>query len=187
MIGMMTRTAAAGLALALVLGGTAWAENQPYAGQDTREIASLSAQDIEDLLAGRGWGLAKPAELNGYPGPLHVLELADEIGLNEAQLAQITAIRAQMTRDAQAAGRAYVDAEAYLSTMFRTGHANADRLEAMLQESAEALARLRAVHLNAHLETAPLLSDAQKETYAALRGYGSAGDGHDGHSGHSGH
>jgi len=44
---------------------------QPYAGQEKRQISSLSQQDVDDLLGGKGWGLAKPAELNGYPGPAH--------------------------------------------------------------------------------------------------------------------
>lgn len=48
--------------------------NQPYAGQQQRSITSLSADDQLALRAGQGWGLAKPAELNGVPGPLHLLE-----------------------------------------------------------------------------------------------------------------
>src|SRR6266540_3233648 len=44
------------------------AQTSPYAGQQTREIKSLSAQDIDDLLNARGMALAKAAELNGYPG-----------------------------------------------------------------------------------------------------------------------
>ncbi|MBT3972460.1 MAG: hypothetical protein HOE99_01485, partial [Acidiferrobacteraceae bacterium] len=47
----------------------------PYVGQETRVIKSLSAEDIDDLINGRGWGLAKPAELNGVPGPAHLLEM----------------------------------------------------------------------------------------------------------------
>ena len=36
---------------------------------------------MADLRAGRGMGLALAAELNGYPGPAHVLELADKLDL----------------------------------------------------------------------------------------------------------
>ena len=53
----------------------------PYVGMQTRSIKALSDQQIADLKAGRGMGLALPAELNGYPGPAHVLELADQLGL----------------------------------------------------------------------------------------------------------
>jgi hypothetical protein len=55
---------------------------QPYAGLEARSIKTLSDQQIGDLRAGRGMGLALAAELNGYPGPMHVLELADALGLS---------------------------------------------------------------------------------------------------------
>ena len=48
----------------------------PYAGQQTRAIKALSPEDLAGLLNGEGRGMAKAAELNGYPGPVHVLELA---------------------------------------------------------------------------------------------------------------
>jgi hypothetical protein len=48
----------------------------PYAGQQTRAIKALSPEDLAGLLNGEGMGMAKAAELNGYPGPVHVLELA---------------------------------------------------------------------------------------------------------------
>src|SRR5262245_17037372 len=64
---------------------------QPYAGQQTREVASLSAKELDDLLAGRGAGLAKAAELNGHPGPAHVLEFADELRLTPEQRALVQA------------------------------------------------------------------------------------------------
>ena len=54
-----------------------------YVGQETRKIKSLSADDIAELTKGGGWGLAKAAELNGYPGPAHILEMGSKIGLNE--------------------------------------------------------------------------------------------------------
>jgi hypothetical protein len=34
----------------------------PYAGMDTREIRTLSEDDVSQLLAGAGWGLALAAE-----------------------------------------------------------------------------------------------------------------------------
>jgi len=40
---------------------------QPYAGLQNRSIKTLSDQQIADLNAGRGMGLALAAELNGYP------------------------------------------------------------------------------------------------------------------------
>ena len=51
----------------------------PYAGEEGREIKALSAADVDAYLTGQGMGFAKAAELNGYAGPKHVLELAAEL------------------------------------------------------------------------------------------------------------
>ena len=51
----------------------------PYAGQQARTIKSLSKEDIAALLNGKGMGMAKAAELNGYPGPVHLLELVQQL------------------------------------------------------------------------------------------------------------
>lgn len=165
-------------------GAVAAGTQQPYAGQDQREIASLSQTDIQALLAGQGWGLAKPAELNGYPGPAHVLELAEELSLTAEQSGAIKAIFAEMQTEAQRLGAEYVAAERHLSGMFRMGHATPEMLDRQLAQSGEILARLRAIHLKAHLETRPLLSADQIATYVDLRGYGHGGNGaHQGHAG----
>src|ERR687892_2344181 len=64
----------------------AWPQtHQPYAGMQARPVKALSDQQIADLRAGRGMGLALAAELNGYPGPLHVLEHADALALTAEQ------------------------------------------------------------------------------------------------------
>ncbi len=180
------RSVALGLAVGLTLAVPAIAAtDQPYAGQEGREIASLSEADVAALLAGEGWGLALPAELNGYAGPAHVLELAAELELSAAQEAEVQAVFDAMRAEAQRLGADYVEAERHLSRMFGAGHANPAMLEAQLTASSEALAELRLVHLRAHLEITPLLTEAQRETYARLRGYqsGAGGD----HSGHGGH
>src|SRR5210317_2643476 len=71
-----------------------------YAGQEDREIKSLSESDIEELKNGRGWGLAKAAELNGVPGPAHLLEMKSEIALSKDQVKKIEAIYKEMKRKA---------------------------------------------------------------------------------------
>ena len=48
----------------------------PYVGLEAREIKALSEEQRQELLDGHGMGLALAAELNHYPGPKHVLELA---------------------------------------------------------------------------------------------------------------
>ena len=63
-----------------------------YVGQEARTIKSLSPDDIAELKRGGGWGLAKAAELNGVPGPAHLLELKDKIPLSDNQVSKIRSI-----------------------------------------------------------------------------------------------
>src|SRR6266566_2372668 len=72
----------------------------PYAGQEQRSIKALSDREISDLTEGRGLGLAKAAELNSYPGPLHVLQLANEIGLSDEQRKAADSLYANMRQGA---------------------------------------------------------------------------------------
>lgn len=74
----------------------------PYAGQEAREIKALSRNEIDDLSLGRGMGLAKPAELNRYPGPLHALELASELQLSAEQRSGLKKSEARMKAGAMA-------------------------------------------------------------------------------------
>ena len=143
----------------------------PYAGEQTRAIASLSEEDLGELRRGGGWGLARAAELNGVPGPAHLLELADEIGLDADQRAAIEAIHAEMRADAITAGARLVAAERALDTAFTDGVPDTDTLSRLVAEAGAARADLRLVHLSAHLRTTPLLMPDQIERYAVLRGY----------------
>ena len=155
-----------------------------YAGEETRLIKSLSEKDLEEIARGGGWGLARAAELNGVPGPTHLLELAEEIALTEQQRDNIEAIRAQMQADAITAGERFVAAEQALDEAFQNGAPGAEALERLVAETGQARAALRFVHLNAHLLTLPLLTDAQISRYSVLRGYSddpcaSVPEGHD--------
>lgn len=170
-------------ALALTNATSLAADTQPYAGQDERPIASLSAQDIQALQAGQGWGFAKSAELNGYPGPAHVLELADTLGLSADQRNAVQAIWDTMNAAARETGAAFVQAEAQLDAAFADQTATPQTVQRLAAEAGALRAALRAIHLNAHLEVTPLLSRHQQMLYAQARGYGSADHG-DGHSGH---
>ena len=108
------------------------AETTPYAGQEQRDIATLSEEDVTALLDGRGWGFALAAELNGYPGPLHVLELADEIGLTDRQRMEVETIFDEMNAQARRLGSDYVAAEAELSQAFDLGTINGPELQALV-------------------------------------------------------
>lgn len=151
--------------------------SQPYAGEEARRIASLSEGDIAALLAGEGWGFAKAAELNGYPGPAHVLEHAEALRLDERQRERIDAIHAAMKARARDLGARYVAAEARLDDAFTGRAIDAATLAALTDEAAALRGELRHTHLAAHLETLPLLSRHQAMTYQRLRGYASSGGG----------
>lgn len=143
----------------------------PYAGLETRTIKSLSEADIDELRRGAGWGLALPAELNGVPGPAHLLELREEIALSADQVARIEAIYAAMKADAVAAGERFIAAEQAIEAAFVSGELDDTRLRALIAASAAARAELRFVHLSRHLLTTPLLTGAQVDRYKVLRGY----------------
>lgn len=159
---------------------------QPYAGQQARDVTSLSASDLAQIEAGQGWGLAKPAELNGYPGPAHVIELATELKLTTEQRRAVEAIFNAMKAAAIEAGRLYIDAERNVDEVFRSGAATPDQLHAATMAAGERRAALRLTHLEAHISTAALLSEHQRRQYDQLRGYTGAG-GHGGHHGHGAH
>lgn len=150
----------------------------PYAGHTGREIKALSAQETEQLLAGEGMGLALPAELNGYPGPKHVLELADELELSRKQRASVTEAYDAMHGQAVELGRQVLEAERRLDALFARAEATPDALRAALEELAALRADLRYAHLAAHLETRELLTEDQRRRYDHLRGYSGHERGH---------
>ena len=160
----------------LVLSSSAFADaRSPYVGQEMRDIKALSAQDVNGYLEGKGMGYAKAAELNHYPGPRHVLDLADKLGLSQEQTTRSTALFNDMKAKASALGKQLVDKEAELDKRFASGDINSQRLQALLTEIGELTAKLRYVHLNAHLDQQALLTAQQVKHYDDLRGYGESG------------
>jgi hypothetical protein len=149
------------------------AETAPdvYAGQSTRAIKSLSQEEASALLAGQGSGFAKAAELNGYPGPAHVLELASQLGLDPTQLAATQALMSEHRRRARKLGADLVAAEAELDALFADRQARAASVDDATQRIASLQAGLRAEHLKTHLLETALLTPAQIDRYAFLRGY----------------
>lgn len=165
---------------------TAKGAQQPYAGQQNRAVSSLSEDDIAALNAGAGWGFAKPAELNGYPGPRHVLDMADELQLTADQKAKIEEIFAGMAKSAKAIGPKYIEAEAQLDQLFKSGAVNETELLNRVKHAGAIRSDLRNVHLKAHITTHAVLNMHQRQMYDRLRGYAD-GASHSGpHGSHSG-
>jgi Spy/CpxP family protein refolding chaperone len=162
----------------------------PYQGFETREVKTLSTEKQEGLKRGAGLSYALAAEMNGYAGPFHVLELSDQLGLDADQKKRTQVIYDKMRRDAVLAGEALIAAEAHLDRMFQMKHASYDRVEAQTSVIAGQEAKLRAIHLNAHLSVNEVLTPDQRASYDRLRGYGSSieerpAQDHGGHSGHA--
>jgi len=146
-------------------------EEAPYTGQHQREIKALSEQQLEDLRAGRGMGFALSAELNGYPGPLHVLELAPRLGLSADQTQRVQILCDAMKSEAIAAGEKLISAERALDRQFAEGRVTPATLAALTAQVGDRQGELRAVHLKYHLMTATLLTEHQRHRYNELRGY----------------
>jgi len=144
-----------------------------YAGQEKRDIKTLSAEDIQELRSGSGWGLAKAAELNGLPGPKHILEMKEEIGLTSAQERLIVALFNEMHKEAIVAGNAFIEYERVLNDRFAQRKMNEKELNELLAKISETYKSLRYIHLSAHLKTPGILTEDQIEKYNQLRGYSS--------------
>ncbi|OMH31794.1 hypothetical protein [Motiliproteus sp. MSK22-1] len=144
-----------------------------YSGQQNREIKSLSIDDIQQIQAGKGWGLAKAAELNGYPGPRHVLDMAEELGLTSDQQETVKTLFELMQTQAVVVGERYLKIERQIDLAFNNKNIDSNSLKKLIDNSAEALAELRYVHLEKHLAVIRQLSQHQVVTYNKLRGYDS--------------
>lgn len=160
--------------LLVLLLATARAAPSPYAGEQTRPIKALSEGEVTMLLNGHGMGLARAAELNSYPGPRHVLDLADELKLTPAQTAELNHVFDAMKAAALPLGRELVARETELDRLFTGRTASPDAVLALTREIGRLQGELRAVHLNAHVATVGLLQPAQVARYDGLRGYTAA-------------
>ena len=143
----------------------------PYTGQEQHDIKALSPVEIKNYLAGRGIGFAKAAELNHYPGPAHVLELSQQLQLSPEQHARTQQQFNSMQAEAMRLGKALVEQEQLLDTLFATGNISKDTLQSTLENIATLQAQIRQTHLEAHLGQKDILTPDQVRRYDALRGY----------------
>ena len=144
-----------------------------YAGEEKREIKSLSEADIEELKNGKGWGLAKAAELNGLPGPAHLLEMKEEIHLSAKQIRVIEDLYKKMKQEAIPLGLELIELERELNNHFSNRSITDELLGVLLERIAQVQKKLRYVHLSTHLKTPNILTPEQIALYNKLRGYSS--------------
>jgi Spy/CpxP family protein refolding chaperone len=142
-----------------------------HAGHHEAGSASLAEAEVAGLLSGAGMGQALAAELNGYPGPKHVVELASELELSPEQLTAAQHLEQETQAKSKALGREIVDLERALDGAFASGAIDEERLSKMVDEIGRLRAALRLNHLSAHLKMADMLSTEQRQRYSELRGY----------------
>jgi Spy/CpxP family protein refolding chaperone len=162
----------------LLAGGPALAQHHqtaspqmPYSGLETRPIKALSSDQIADLRAGRGMGLALSAELNGYPGPIHALEHAAALALTDEQRTRVQSLYEAMRAEAVPLGERLISQEADLDRLFAERAITPTSLDRTTAEIGRTEAALRAAHLKYHIAMLDVLTPDQVRHYAELRGY----------------
>lgn len=157
----------------------------PYVGQEQREIKALSTEEIAGYLSGSGMGLAKVAELHHYPGPRHVLDLAEPLQLSAEQRQKTQSIFEEMRTEAVRLGTHLLEKERQLDTLFAAGTITEAQVDQLVTEIGTMQGQLRLVHLRAHLAQRAILTSAQVRRYDTLRGYNMSQHDHsDPHRGH---
>ena len=147
----------------------------PYAGQQHSSIPGLTEEEIASYREARGMGLARPADINGYPGPLHALEQADALALTDEQRRAIQSLYDQMRTEASAIGEEFLGQYGGLELAFRNGTITPEALSEITGEIGRIEGALRATHLKYHLATRVILTTDQIGAYMKLRGYANEG------------
>src|SRR5207244_3842400 len=108
--------AAVGLA-GLTAGRTVTRAQHAHGGAGGHAEGHLAAQacasEFEKVVGeGRGFGLAFAADQNGYPGPMHVLELKDRLKLSADQEAKARELMDAMFTESRPKSARLLEAEA---------------------------------------------------------------------------
>lgn len=146
-----------------------------HAGQEQRTIKALSADETRQYAAGAGMGYARAAELNHYPGPMHVLELADALELTAEQRAMTQQLMDRHKTEARAIGLQVIAAEEALDRLFAAGKVTPETLAQLVMKIVGLQGEYRLSHLETHRRMQMLLTRHQTIQYDRLRGYAGAG------------
>lgn len=150
----------------LLLAGCSSTPEKP-AGNESR---TLAAAEVEGLLQGRGMGMAAVAEMNGYPGPAHVLELKEELQLTPDQRFATSRLLGLMQGQVRALGQRIVEAEQQLDAAMSEGRLSREQVRQHIQNIASLRSQLRYTHIDAHLQQQKILKPEQIARYYELRG-----------------
>ncbi|MBI4535922.1 MAG: Spy/CpxP family protein refolding chaperone [Ignavibacteriae bacterium] len=132
--------------------------------------------DNQSLETAQGSGMAMYAEVNGYPGPKHVLDLQEKLNLTDEQLKDIESIHDEMREQAVAKGQTIIKVEQSLNDLFATGKASEERVKSLSTTIGRLRGELRAIHLVAHMQAREILSKEQIAAYNRLRRRADAGN-----------
>jgi hypothetical protein len=116
--------------------------------------------------------LALAAELNGYPGPSHLLELSDRLGLTSDQHSALKKMFDVMKAETIPIGENLIVQEERLDRLFAGKTVSEQQLRDATRDIGETQGRLRNAHLSYHLQARAILQPDQIRRYAELRGYG---------------
>jgi len=169
------------IALVALIPNPALSQQAPYAGQQAREIKALSAEETKQYLSGAGMGYARAAELNHYPGPMHVLDLAEMLALSPEQRTATRKLMDTHKAEARAIGAKLVAAEDALDRLFASGKVDEVALARQVKTVAALQGEYRLSHLETHRRMRVILTTEQVRRYDELRGY--AAGGHQGREG----
>ena len=167
-------TIALSFTLAAGLAGVAFAQGSAHHGMPGSTPHHALAQTCdgafeENVRDGRGFGMAFVADQQGYPGPLHVLELKDRLRLSRDQEAKAEVLLAAMFAESRPKSARLLDAEAKLRRLFAAGRPDEASVRTAVGEVETARADVRLVHLLFHLKMRDALTDEQRRVYQEAR------------------
>ncbi len=134
-------------------------------------IKGLTAREEAAYRSGEGIGMARVAELNHYPGPRHVLDLAEELHLTDEQAQTMERLMSSMKAQATALGAQILEKEQALDALFAAGTTDEAAVHALIAEIGDLKAELRFAHIRTHLATRAALAPEQIAAYDRLRGH----------------
>jgi hypothetical protein len=146
-----------------------------HAAEAAREgtgIPALSEAQAASYLDGEAMWQASVAELNHYPSPRRVLELAEALELAEEQRRATAKLREETRREAIRLGEELVALEQRLNRIFAWNQATADNIAKIVLDIGTLQAQLRLTHLVASIRQKSLLMEEQVKRYDELQGRG---------------
>ena len=167
---MTTRTTLVFAMITTALLSTIGDARAQHGGHHGGVSAEACDREFERVVAdGRGFGMAFAADRHGYPGPLHVLELTERLGLTGEQTTAIRGLRDAVFAEARLKGAALLEAERRLEALFASGQADEPAIRRAVGDIERLRGELRTLHLATHLKTAALLTSDQRRAYHAER------------------